>query len=82
MESDGIENSQSASIYSCVVGIYSNFIFMRERRREGEKERERKREERERVMYQSFTVYQEIFASLNFHKNGSFNNFAKKYFRK
>ena len=43
MESDGIENSQSASIYSCVVGIYSNFIFMRERR-EREKERERKRE--------------------------------------
>ena len=40
MESDGIVNSQSASIYSCVVGIYSNFIFMRERRREGEKERE------------------------------------------
>ena len=47
MESDGIENSQSASIYSCVVGIYSNFIFMRERRREGEKEREREREKRE-----------------------------------
>ena len=55
MESDGIENSQSASIYSCVVGIYSNFIFMRERRREREKERERKRErERESHVYQCF----------------------------